>query len=170
VHALHFFCIVEILTSIMATISIIWQPPLQLTASQAQNMIYTCDVGAIPDAAGVYVFGRAFGSNFAPIYIGETQSLQQRISQHLQFVPLMMALKNAPNGARFLHASVLEGKRGQKAKNALQRVGRAMIKYALAQGHELVNEKGTKTPYDEIQFSGNRDCTRVFEGSMHLER
>ncbi|HWU89835.1 MAG TPA: hypothetical protein VN253_21385 [Kofleriaceae bacterium] len=154
----------------MATISISWQRPLELTSGHAHNMIYMCDLDAIPDAAGVYVFGRVFGDSFAPIYIGETESLQKRIWQHLQYVPLMMSLQNARSGTRYLHMGVLEGKRGQNGKSALQRVERAMIKYALAQGYELVNEKGTKTPYDEILFSGNRECTRVFGSSMHLEK
>jgi predicted GIY-YIG superfamily endonuclease len=154
----------------MATISITWGPPLELHANHAQNMIYTCNLEGIPMVAGVYVFGRAFGDNFAPIYIGETENLQRRIAQHLQSVPLMMALHNAKAGTRFLHVGTLLGKRGQNEKSALQRVERAMIKFALAQGHELVNERGAKTPYDEIQFSGNRSCTRVFGGTMHLER
>lgn len=150
--------------------SITWAPPLELTNGHAHNMIYTCDLGSIPQVAGVYVFGRWFGDNFAPLYIGQTQNLQQRISQHLQYVPLMMALQKVPSGARFVHLGTLQGKRGQNQKSALERVERGMIKYALAQGCEIVNEKGAKTPYDEIQFFGNRDCTRVFGGTMHLER
>ena len=154
----------------MATISIAWQPPLQLYSGYRENLIYTCDVSAVPAVAGVYAFGRAFGWRFAPIYIGETQNLRVRIEQHLNSVALMMALQSARNGTRYVHVGVLEGRRGQNEKSALQRAERAMIKYALAQGHELVNDRGTKTPYDEIQFSGNRDCARVFGTSMHLER
>lgn len=82
----------------------------------------------------------------------------------------MKALENASNDARFVHLGTLQGKQGQNEKDALRRVERAMIKYALAQGYELVNDRGTKTAYDEIQFSGSRDCTRVFGASMHLER
>lgn len=82
----------------------------------------------------------------------------------------MLALKNAKNGTRHLHVGTIKRKSGQPVKLALQRVERAMIKYALAQGHELVNYKGTKTPYDAIAFSGNLDCRRVFGRSMHVER
>ena len=67
----------------------------------------------------------------------------------------------------FVHARLANARLNDEDQKNRER---AMIKYALAQGYELVNDRGTKTAYDEIQFSGNRDCTRVFGASMHLER
>jgi hypothetical protein len=154
----------------MASIAITWEPPVPLTSGRAQNLIYTCDLGALPDVAGVYVFGRAHGGKFEPIYIGESENLQKRIGQHLQSVPLMMALQAARTGTRYVHIGVLQGKQGQNEKAALQRVESALIKAALAQGHELVNWKGTQTPYDEITFKGNRECTQVFGPAIRVER
>jgi hypothetical protein len=46
----------------------------------------------------------------------------------------------------------------------------ALIKYALAEGHELVNSHGTKTPYHQLSMDGSKLAKKLFRSSMKNEQ
>jgi hypothetical protein len=154
-------------------LEIFWHGPVYLRdARDHENLIYACDyLDAIPSSPGVYVFGRLFGENVDPVYIGRATDLRRRIGQHIENnVRLMQAIKRRPNGTRVVLIGEWRGKKGQQEGRALPLIESALIKFALAEGHELVNDKGTKTPVHTISMVGNRTaCERLFRGDMKTE-
>lgn len=138
-------------------ISADWHKPIYLSDGQKSNLIYTCaSIEDVPDSPGVYVFGREYGKSICPLYIGRGLRLRKRLEQQLQSVKLMMGIKNAEKGKRFLLYCTVKLKRGQKPMPVLQTLESALISHALAEGHDLFNEQGTKFKQHTIEFTGNR--------------
>ncbi len=150
-----------------------WHAPVRLRRCHHDELlIYACDdLDRIPRAHGVYVFGRLFGDNVEPIYIGRAQDLRVRIEQHLLGnVPLMRAIEHRPNGQRVVLAGEWTARPGQREVRVLPLIEAALIKFALAEGYELVNTQGTRTAVHTLSMSGNRAaCTRLFRSSMKIE-
>jgi hypothetical protein len=75
----------------------------------------------------------------------------------------MKAIEKSQKGTKVLVVGELTCKSGQGADKCIGIIEKALIEHALAQGYELINQKGTKTPYHEIEFAGNlaaRDFSR----------
>lgn len=143
-------------------IEVQWADPIELVNGARQRLIYALpDIGLIPDGPGVYVFGRKFGSSVAPLYVGQAGSLAQRIEQQLNNVRLMKGLEVAPSGTRILLFGELLLKRGQRLSRVVDVVEAALIEYALAGDHILLNKQGTKTPTHTLSFRGNRASRQV---------
>jgi hypothetical protein len=89
-----------------------WHQPLELE-SGAPDGIYACPkIDSVPHAWGVYIFGRWFGDNAIPLYVGRSTDLRLRLEQHLNFsLKLMLAIQNAESGRRFFMYCVMEHKR-----------------------------------------------------------
>src|SRR5579859_2279421 len=154
-------------------IEVFWHRPVRLRDARAdENLIYACDhMDAIPAAPGVYVFGRLFGNSVDPIYVGRANVLVTRVGQQIGNVRLMRAIERRPNGARVVLIGEWYAKRGQQRGRALPILETALIKHALAEGHDLVNEKGAKTPVHRIAMAGNRlACKRLFRDEINSER
>lgn len=136
-----------------------WLSPFPIRKGRRGDpLLWMCDrLQAIPESAGIYVFGRTFGSRFEPSYVGQAMNLQQRVDQQLRTnVALITALENAKNGARQVFVCEMQPKRGQPAKKALDLMENAVIRAALAAGHPLLNVRGARQPTHEIVFTGNR--------------
>lgn len=148
-----------------------WHAPVGLRDGTPERLIYACDeLEFLPDTAGVYLFGREFGVNIAPIYIGKAGNLRLRVRQHLERnIKLMKSIEAAKNGRRVVQVGEWRAKPGQQAKRVLPIIESALIKYALAEGFELVNVHGTKTPVHELSMTGNRAGTRLFRTYMKIE-
>ena len=102
-------------------IEIVWRTPVDLeVAPRNVNQDYIIPQRGeerLPDAPGVYVFCRKFGSNYEPLYIGQADNLQDRIKQHLKTnVALMKALRDAKHGTRSILLGEIITKRGQQVK------------------------------------------------------
>jgi hypothetical protein len=148
-----------------------WHGPLRLVDGSADNLIYRCvALDKIPQKAGVYVFGRKYGSTNIPIYIGQADRLKTRVEQQLNYVPLMKGIENAPSGRRILMYSVIDFKPGQQKKKVLGVVEGAFMKSALASGYELLNKQGTKTKVHEITSNGGKSKRPPFPKRMNVER
>ncbi len=148
-----------------------WHAPFLLRPATAQEpLLYACDTfDSIPDVPGVYLFARRHGEHLEPIYIGRATRIQKRIEQHLKSVPLMKAVQQASSGERLVLAGEWLPKRGQQERRALPLIESALIKFALAEGYSIVNDKGTKTPVHTISMSGNRAAaTKVFRSAMKV--
>jgi hypothetical protein len=77
----------------------------------------------------------------------------------------MRTIEEMENGARVVLAGVWTAKQGQRHQTALPIIEAALIKQALAAGHDLLNIRGKVTKVHEIQLSGNRAGPRMFGGS-----
>ena len=147
-----------------------WSQPISLTKCKPGGLIYELDLEQLPAVPGVYVFGRKHGSKIVPIYIGETVSIRGRIKTHLNSLPLMRAIENAANGARFLIFCTVSAGTEAKAKKHVKVVEKALILHAQSEGHVLFNQKGTKLPTDEISFTGNRTSEAIAPRLMLVKR
>ncbi len=82
----------------------------------------------------------------------------------------MMGIKNARAGRRILLVARLNLKRGQQMSKVLDIVESALIKNALAQGHDLLNQQGTKTKVHVITSKGNSSSRQVAPLTMLAEK
>jgi hypothetical protein len=83
-------------------IDAVWAKPIKLKET-GTSATYICpELTLFPEEPAVYIFGREFGDNVTPIYIGKALNLRQRMQQQFDSVKLMSRLKSAANGSRFL--------------------------------------------------------------------
>lgn len=149
-----------------------WDKPIRLRDGSSDNQIYQCrGLERFSRKPGVYVFARRFGKNVAPLYIGQASNLRDRIEkQQFNNLRLMMGVKKAHSGRRILLVARLNLKRGQRMNRVLDIVESALIKHALAQGHDLLNQQGTKTSVHLIRSKGNSSSRQVAPLTMYAER
>ena len=134
-----------------------WSQPVRLLKARTnQRLFEPPDLDQIPRTPGVYLFARRSGDSFAPIYIGKADRLRRRVRQQLNNLRLMLGLADAPGRSRFLIYAEYTGRTGPRASRAIKIAERALIEYSLAQGHELINQQGTKRPQHNISNIGNR--------------
>jgi hypothetical protein len=81
----------------------------------------------------------------------------------------MQHLHNAKTGRRIVLAGRLVTKRGQKLPKSLVLAERALIRYFLSEGHDLVNRQGTRLRRHELASSGQHP-KRFFPRLMYLEK
>jgi hypothetical protein len=117
-------------------------------------MIYRLDLTKITAAAGVYIFGRRWGSQFEALYVGKAGNVRGRVKGHLNNVKLMQHLRHAKTGKRLVFAGRLLTRPGQKLPKCLVLAERALIRYFLSEGYDLVNKQGTRLLRHELESSG----------------
>ncbi len=146
-----------------------WGRPILLRDASKDNLIYSLDVTKLPQAAGVYLLGRRWGSSFEALYVGRANNVQSRVKGQLNNLRLMQHLRNAKTGRRILLAGRLLTKPGQQRGKTLSLLERALIRYFLSEGFDLVNRQGTRIRRHEVFSSGNHP-KRFFPRAMFLER
>jgi len=150
-------------------IDAVWAQPVALTLSRSNVAIYDCGgIESVPEDSGVYVFARAHGDLFSPIYIGRSTNLRSRLEQHLDTVSLMRQIQARPAGRRiflycepFLHP-------GQQLARVLNTLETALISHALSEGHELLNVQGARRSSHKISFTGNRTSEAFAPRTMRV--
>lgn len=147
-----------------------WSNPIQLKKCKPGGLIYELDLDLLPQGPGVYIFGRQHGANVSPIYIGETKNIRLRIKGHLNSLPLMREIENAPSGKRILIFCTVKARSGFKAKKHIKIIEKALILHAQGKGHALFNRKGAKLPTDEIFFTGNRTSEALAPRVMLIKK
>lgn len=152
-------------------IALKWGKPLLLKDGSKLNQIYFCPgLEGLPRKPGVYVFARKFGRKVYPLYVGQASRLRGRIEGQFNNLRLMMAIKNAQTGNRILLVARLQLQRGQQMSKVLDIVESALIKNSLAQGHDLLNQQGTKTKVHVIRSQGNSSSRQIAPLTMFAER
>ena len=133
-----------------------WGRPVSLVDGTKDNLIYVADgLDSWKGVPGVYMFARQFKGGVVPLYIGKAESLGDRAWQHFKSnTRLMTSIRKAANGARVFIPGEFKPKPGQNTKKCIAVVERALISHALAEGYELLNVQGTKTPTHTISLSG----------------
>src|SRR5437879_3648884 len=99
---------------------------LMRDAGRDENLIYTFQHARLPEAAGVYVFGRRYAGNFEALYVGKASDIRGRVRGQLKNLPLMLHLKKAKNGKRIILAGRFVSKPGQQEQKCLILLERAL--------------------------------------------
>jgi hypothetical protein len=146
-----------------------WSRPIPMRDATRQNLIYSVPLEKIPTNPGVYVFGRRWGRQFEALYIGKANTVRGRVKAQLNNLRLMQHLKNAKTGRRVVMAGRIITKPGQQLDRCLPLVERALIRYFLSEGHDLVNKQGTRLRRHELLSSG-RYPKRFFPSLMFVEK
>lgn len=146
-----------------------WTRPISLRDGSRQNLIYSLDQGKLLNAGGVYVFGRRYGSDFEALYVGKANSIRGRVLGQLKNLPLMLHLKKAKNGKRVVLMAEFVSKPGQQTPKCLHLIERALIRYFLSEGHDLVNKQGTRLRRHQIMSKGKHP-KKFIPSLMFLDR
>lgn len=146
-----------------------WGRPILLRkASRDEKLIYKLDDKKLPDAAGVYVFGRRYGKSFEALYVGQASSIRGRVRGHLKNnLSLMLHLQQAKSGTRVLLVGRFIPKPGQQGDKCLRLLERALLRYFLSEGHDLVNKQGARLRRHEITSKNPR---RLVPRLMFVDR
>lgn len=152
-------------------IDVRWDKALKMRKSAKQTLHYTIpDLEKLPKKPCVYVFARCYGSTVEPIFVGQALRVRGRIKDHLNNLSLIQHIDSGPSGKRVLFIGRLKLHPGQQAGKVLKIVERALIKRSLAQGFEIFNKQGTKTPVHQIRSKGIRESAQIAPRIMLVER
>jgi hypothetical protein len=146
-----------------------WGKPIQLRDASSENMVYGLDLERVTNGIGVYIFGRRWGQQFEALYVGKAGNVRGRVQGHLNNLRLMQHLKNAKTGKRIVLAGRLVTRQGQQSAKCIALAERALIRYFLSEGHDLVNKQGTRLRRHELTSTGTHP-KRFFPTLMYLER
>jgi len=149
-----------------------WLEPIVLEEGTKEDLfIYTCDEKLLPEEPGIYVFTRRFGKTFTPLYIGQATNLRSRIKGEFKSrIPLMKGIKKAQAGTRMLMVAKLKPAKWRRdLKEPLRIAEQVCIDYALSNGCNLLNVKGTKTPVHNIESAPPHKFHLPFHKSMHIK-
>jgi hypothetical protein len=146
-----------------------WNRPVPLRDGTRQNLIYTTDLSKLPKATGVYLIGRRWGSEFESLYVGKANDLRGRVKSQLNNLRLMQHVKNSRTGSRVLICGRIKTRPGQQLQKSILLIERALIRYFLSEGHDLVNKQGTRIRRHEV-FSSGKHPRRFIPGLMYVER
>lgn len=146
-----------------------WSRPLKLRDGSKDNLIYTLDPAKLPKAPGVYVFARRWGATFEALYVGKATGIRGRVKNQLNNLRIMQHLRNAKAGTRVVLAGALKAKPGQRLQKSILLVERALIRYFLSEGHDLVNKQGTRLRRHEVVSDGNHP-KRAFPRLIFVEK
>ena len=146
-----------------------WSRLVSLRDAARQNLIYSVVLDKLPGVPGVYVFGRRWGNQFGALYVGKATGIRARVKNQLNNLRLMQHLKNAKAGKRIVLAGRIITKPGQQMDRCLPLIERALIRYFLSEGHDLVNKQGTRLRRHELSSSGKHP-KRFFPSLMYVEK
>jgi hypothetical protein len=146
-----------------------WGRALSLRDGAKLNLIYIADLEKLPKVAGVYVLGRRWGTEFEALYVGKANNIRARVKGQLNNLRLMQHLRNAKNGIRLVLAGRIVTRPGQQLAKCLVLIERALIRYFLSEGHDLVNKQGTRLRRHEVLSSGKHP-KRFMPREMYVEK
>ena len=146
-----------------------WARPAKLRDASRENMIYSVDLSRLPTDPGVYVFGRRWGDGFEALYVGKANRVRGRVKEQLNNLRVMQHLRNAKTGKRMLYVGRLITRPGQRLEKTLALLERALIRYFLSEGHDLVNKQGTRIRRHEIATKGRHPRSFV-PRMMYVEK
>jgi hypothetical protein len=150
-------------------LKISWNKPIKMRKATGEGLIYSVDLDEIPDAAGIYVFARAYGTKYKALYVGKANNLKGRIKHQFNNLKLMKYLETAKKGKRVVIAGNAMLQPGQKLDKVLKTLERAFIRHFLAEGHDLVNRQGIRIRRHEILSDGHIKKS-FLPSSIYLEK
>lgn len=132
-----------------------WQPPLELLDGSDQRLIYTCRREDLPDSPGIYVFARRHGSSYEALYVGKASSFRERVWTQFRNLPLMVHVRDAQNGGRYLLLGHFVSRQGQQIDKCLPILEHAFIRQFVDRGDNVSNIQGKKLKSHAITSSGS---------------
>ena len=145
-----------------------WYRPIRLNSAGKNTVGYTLNLEKIPTRAGIYIFGRRWGTQYEALYVGKAGKIRGRVRTHFNNLKLMQHLRDAKSGTRFLLVGGLIRRQGQDLEKCLRLAERAMIRHFLSEGHDLVNKSGTRLRRHELRADGSYP-KRFFPREVFLE-
>ena len=145
-----------------------WEQPIPLQLAHTGAIYERPDLDQIPEAPGIYVFGRDHGGRITPFYVGRAENLRRRLGQQFNSVKLMTSIRDAETGSRFLIYCQPHIKPGQKAKSVIRIMEDALIAHILSEGFELMQTQGLRRPNHAIKFHGNRTSEGIVPRLIRL--
>ena len=100
------------------------------------------------------MFGRRWGKNIEALYVGKAKNIRGRVKVQFNNLRLMQHLKRAKTGKRVLLFGKAITKPGQKIDKVVSLLERALIRYFLSEGHDLVNRQGVRIRRHEVNSDG----------------
>lgn len=146
-----------------------WARPVVLKDASRDKFAYAADIDKLPDAPGIYMFGRRWQGQFEALYVGKANRIRGRVNDHFNNLRLMQHLRNAKNGKRIVLAGEIVTKPGQQLEKCLKLIERGFIRYFLSEGHDLVNKQGTRLRRHEVTSSGKHP-KRYFPRLMYVDK
>jgi hypothetical protein len=146
-----------------------WFDRVELNLTGKRPPKYGCnEIDVVPKLPGAYAFFRIHGRINTCLYVGRSDNLRRRLKQHLnKSAELMDALYHAGTGMRvFVGCTVNLKKDSNKLDRVLKVLETSLINYAISEGQQLLNKRGTKRPSHEIRFSRSRFAERIVERQM----
>jgi len=152
-------------------IEIQWNKPIPFKKVNKGASIYDIDLEKVPDKKGIYVLARRYNRTYYALYVGEStvRTIRGRIRKHLNNLKLMRHLESAKSGERVLITGIPFPKGGQNSIKIIKIMEQAFIRHFMSEGHDLVNSKGTRIRYHEINSKG-RIPKKFIPSSIYLER
>lgn len=147
-------------------LNIEWVPMIPMQSRTPP--VYLIDLERVPDEPGVYVFGRAWGRDFEALYVGKAANIRTRVKGQLNNLRLMQHLDSAKTGGRVVLPGAFLPRRGQQIDRCLPIIERALIRYFLLEGHDLVNIHGTRLRQHQVESS--RRPRRFVPQTMFVDR
>ena len=143
-----------------------WTRALRLVPTDAA---YAIELDEVPKSSGIYVFGRVHTKKFEALYVGRANNIRARVKTQFNNLKLMHHLDKAKTGVRILLAGSFVRKSGQRDGICLPLLERALIRYFVAEGHDLVNIQGKRLRQHTVLSTGKHP-KRYFEKSISLEK
>jgi hypothetical protein len=138
----------------MMKIHIDWQKPIPLRRLSAKDVERVLSM--LEKEPGIYIFGRMWGSTFSPLYVGQAERIYGRVKTQLNNRALIEHVLNAKIGRRCLVVVYLVRNSHHGIKDPLDISEKALIRHFVAEGYDLHNKLGTKTPKHEVVSEGVR--------------
>jgi len=152
-------------------INVKWYKPIEMREDIKRDVEYLVNLDKIPDdKSGCYLFYNRHGKSISVLYIGQALRLRNRIEQQLDSVRLMKGIKKTVTGHKWIMYCIVETQQGQRMSKVLDLLEKNLIKRAVSEGHDLLNLQGSKIPYNEIHFNGNRISEKIFGRKMNVEK
>lgn len=130
-----------------------WQKLIVLEYSKGESIEFENDIRTLANGAGVYVFGRKWGSNFEALYVGKAINVRARIKTQRNSLKLMKHIRDAKTGKRVLLIGLFRGPEA-RARESITLIERTLIRHFLSGGHDLANKAGTLIRKHEVVSSG----------------
>jgi hypothetical protein len=130
-----------------------WQKELPLKHNSKDDA-YELDLESIAEAPGIYIFGRRHSTLFEALYVGKVATLRDRIKTQLNNHKLLTHVWNAKTGRRIVMLGEFKAKPNQKHRDCLPIAEKALIRYFVSKGHDLVNVHGVTLRHHGVSSTG----------------
>jgi len=134
-------------------IELSWQKELPLKYNSKDDA-YDLDLASISEVPGIYLFGRRHGKLFEALYVGKATNLRGRIKTQLNNHKLLKHVWNAKSGKRVVLLGEFKAKKNQTHAACLPISEKALIRYFVSKGHDLVNIQGVTLKHHGVSSTG----------------